>query len=77
MKYFAKRDKVAIAIGKTEGIAEGKAEGIIRFLTLRFGAMPKKLQRQIIEVKDIDKLGELIDIAATCVSIDEFAAEFK
>jgi hypothetical protein len=35
------------------------------------------LQRQIMEVKDIDKLGELIDIAATCESIDEFADAFN
>ncbi|MDR2763304.1 MAG: DUF4351 domain-containing protein, partial [Planctomycetaceae bacterium] len=94
---FAKRDKVAIARGKTEGIAEGitegiakgkaegiaegiakgKAEGIIRVLTRRFDTIPKKLQRQIMAVKDIDKLDELIGVAATCVSIDEFAAAFN
>jgi flagellar biosynthesis/type III secretory pathway protein FliH len=89
IKYFAKRDKVAIARGKTEGIAEGItegiakgkaegiAEGIIRVLTRRFNSMPKKLQRQIMEIKDIDKLDELIGIAATCVSIDEFADTFN
>ncbi|MDR2762904.1 MAG: hypothetical protein LBB88_09905 [Planctomycetaceae bacterium] len=77
IKYFAKRDKVAIARGKTEGIAEGINKGIIRVLTRRFDTMPKKLQRQIMEVKDIDKLDELIGIAATCVSIDEFADAFN
>ncbi|MDR2345595.1 MAG: hypothetical protein LBE18_05975, partial [Planctomycetaceae bacterium] len=65
------------AEGKAEGITEGKAEDIIRVLTIRFERPSAKLQRQIREVKNINELDELIDFSATCVSLGEFATAFN
>ncbi|MDR2760993.1 MAG: DUF4351 domain-containing protein [Planctomycetaceae bacterium] len=63
--------------GKAEGLVKARAEDIIRFLTRRFQEPPKKLQRQIMSVRDLEQLDELIDFAATCVSIGEFATAFN
>ncbi|MDR2172116.1 MAG: hypothetical protein LBP59_18380, partial [Planctomycetaceae bacterium] len=66
------------AEGISEGIAKGKAENIIRILTRRFDKSPSmRLQRQIMNVKDIDKLDELCDFAFDCVSLGEFATAFN
>ncbi|MDR2172180.1 MAG: DUF4351 domain-containing protein, partial [Planctomycetaceae bacterium] len=89
-KFFEKHDKAVFAKGinkgkaegKAEGISEGKAEGkaenIIRILTRRFDKSPSmRLQRQIMSVKDINKLDELCDFAFDCVSLGEFATAFN
>ncbi|MDR2345634.1 MAG: hypothetical protein LBE18_06175 [Planctomycetaceae bacterium] len=69
------------AEGRTEGRAEGetggKAEAIIRILTRRLDRPSAKLQEQISEVKNVQKLDELIDFAVTCVSLGEFATAFN
>ncbi|MDR2170494.1 MAG: DUF4351 domain-containing protein, partial [Planctomycetaceae bacterium] len=85
-KFFEKHDKAVFAKGInkgkaegiSEGIAKGKAENIIRILTRRFDKSPSmRLQRQIMSVKDIDKLDELCDFAFDCVSLGEFATAFN
>lgn len=67
--------------GITEGIAkgktEGKAEDIIQVLTERLGTPSAKLQRQIKNVNNLNKLNELIRFSATCVSLNEFATAFN
>jgi hypothetical protein len=46
-------------------------------LTARFEKPSAKLQKQIMSVKDIDKLDELTDFALSCVSLGEFATAFN
>ncbi|MDR2171084.1 MAG: DUF4351 domain-containing protein [Planctomycetaceae bacterium] len=73
-KFFEKHNKAVLAKGKSEGIAKN----IIRILTRRFDKSPSmRLQRQIMSVKDIDKLDELCDFAFDCVSLGEFATAFN
>ncbi|MDR2170766.1 MAG: hypothetical protein LBP59_11540, partial [Planctomycetaceae bacterium] len=81
-KGIAKGKAEGISEGKAEGIfegiAKGKAENIIRILTRRFDKSPSmRLQRQIMSIKDIDKLDELCDFAFDCVSLGEFATAFN
>ncbi|MDR2761762.1 MAG: DUF4351 domain-containing protein [Planctomycetaceae bacterium] len=80
-RYIKRGEAKGIVKGEAKGIAKGKsearAEDIIRFLTRRFQEPPKKLQRQIMSVHDLEQLDELIDFAATCVSIGEFATAFN
>ncbi|MDR1483294.1 MAG: hypothetical protein LBT09_00570 [Planctomycetaceae bacterium] len=56
---------------------ETKADDIIRILTDRFKTPSKKLQKQLKDVKNADKLNELLLFAINCVSIDEFATAFN
>ncbi|MDR1483293.1 MAG: hypothetical protein LBT09_00565 [Planctomycetaceae bacterium] len=60
-----------------DGRCDGKVEDIIRILIRRFKTPSKKLQKQLKDVKDVDKLNELVDFAMTCVSINEFATAFN
>ncbi|MDR1483292.1 MAG: hypothetical protein LBT09_00560 [Planctomycetaceae bacterium] len=56
---------------------EVKVDDIIRILVMRFKTPSKKLQKQLKDVKDVDKLNELLIFAINCVSINEFAAVFN
>jgi hypothetical protein len=58
-------------------VTAAKASDITRVLTRRLGTPSAKLQKQINGVNDVDRLDELIDFAATCVSLDEFATTFN
>ncbi|MDR2642645.1 MAG: DUF4351 domain-containing protein [Planctomycetaceae bacterium] len=66
---FARREAKAAA----SAAANTEAKAIIRVLTKRLGKPSVQLQEQINKVNNIEKLDELIDFAATCVSLDEFA----
>ncbi|MDR0392221.1 MAG: hypothetical protein LBH59_09975 [Planctomycetaceae bacterium] len=69
----AKSKAEGIAKGKAEGEAKGEAKTIIKILSSRLETPSAALQKQIMEVNDIDKLDELADFALTCVSLGEFA----
>lgn len=57
--------------GKDEGKAEGKAEAIMELLE-DIGAIPKELEKQIQEQKNLDILREWHKLAAHSRSIEEF-----
>jgi hypothetical protein len=65
--------KIGEKKGKFDGMFVAKSDAIIRVLTKRLETPPKKLQDKIRKVRSIEKLDELIEFAATCVSIGEFA----
>ncbi|MDR3108546.1 MAG: hypothetical protein LBU65_02490 [Planctomycetaceae bacterium] len=66
-----------IVEGKTEGMIEGKADGIIRVLTYRIKEPPKSIQNKINSMTSIQKLDELLVLASTCVSMNEFSSALK
>ncbi|MDR2170952.1 MAG: Rpn family recombination-promoting nuclease/putative transposase [Planctomycetaceae bacterium] len=70
-----------IAIGETRGIAKGETRGIaraiIRLLTCRFEEPSARLQKKIMGIQSEAKLEELLDFAASCVSIGEFATALR
>ena len=57
--------------GKDEGKAEGKAEAIMELLE-DIGVIPKELEKQIQEQKNLDILREWHKLAAHSRSIEEF-----
>jgi predicted transposase YdaD len=58
--------------GRAEGKAEGMAKSVVAFLKSRFGQLPESLQEELMNIKDIDRLNQLIELSATCQSLDEF-----
>ena len=62
------------AKGEARGEARGRAKGIIESLDARVGPVDAELKQSILAISDLDHLTELNRLAATCVSLDEFAA---
>ncbi|MDR1492086.1 MAG: Rpn family recombination-promoting nuclease/putative transposase [Planctomycetaceae bacterium] len=63
--------------GIAEGIEKGIAEGILRTLNKRFKRVPKKFEKQILTIANLEKLEELADFAYDCVTLDEFEKALK
>ena len=59
-------------LGKAEGRAEGKAEAILELLE-ELGAVPEKLQKEILSQKDMDTLRIWHKAAAKATSLEEWA----
>ena len=68
-------------LGRQEGWREGRREAslraVVRLLEHRFGTMPSDLRRQLEEVEDPGRLEELVVLAGTCGSLDEFREELS
>lgn len=60
--------------GKTEGKTEGKAENILELLE-DCGSIPKELQKQIMEEKDLDILKKWLKLAAKAETVEEFVGK--
>ena len=61
-----------IAIGKTEGVAQGQAQSTVMVLESRFGEVPTRVQKKLMNLRDANRLGEMLKLAATCQSLKEF-----
>jgi hypothetical protein len=62
---------------RAEGKAEGEAKIILRTLTRRLGHVPESVREQLDEIKDIERLDQLADVALDCQSLDEFEKQLK
>ncbi|MDR2344829.1 MAG: DUF4351 domain-containing protein [Planctomycetaceae bacterium] len=69
----ARGETRGIAIGEARGEMRGEVNSIIRVLRRRVGEPSAELKSRIMNIQSIDKLDELLDFAATCVSLGEFA----
>ncbi|MDR2762887.1 MAG: Rpn family recombination-promoting nuclease/putative transposase [Planctomycetaceae bacterium] len=58
--------------GMTKGIAQGMIECIISVLDVKFGEISETFRKPISTIIDIDRIQELIQVAKTCKTIDEF-----
>ena len=70
--------------GYTKGVAEGEIKGeikgevkgeiksVIGVLNTRFGEIPHRLKDAVARIDDSTKLSELLTLAVTCLSVDEF-----
>jgi hypothetical protein len=59
------------------GEAAGGAKMIIRYLGRRFRTVPKPVKDKVCSITDTNRLGKLMDKAADCQSLDEFAEALK
>lgn len=57
-----------------EGKTEGKAENILELLE-DCGSIPKELQKQIMEEKDLDILKKWLKLAAKAETVEEFVGK--
>ena len=71
-----KYEKIA-AEGEARGKAEGKVESIIEVLAAGPGPLDAESERSLRAISDLARLTELTRLAATCVSLEEFAAALK
>jgi hypothetical protein len=55
-----------------EGVAKGKTEALISFLSARFGALPPVLERRVHGLRDVAHLDRLIQVAARCIDLADF-----
>lgn len=58
--------------GIAKGRAEGKIESVITFLETRFGEIPANLQKKLRNLRDDDRIEQMLKLAATCQSLKEF-----
>ncbi len=57
-----------------EGILKGKADSVIMFLSYK-GDVPEELETSICKITTEEKLNDLLRLAASCDSIDEFVTK--
>lgn len=62
------------AEGKVEGKAEGLGEAVLLVLEARFKTVPEKVREAVTSCTDSRRLDDLTVLAATCPSVDDFAA---
>lgn len=75
-KRGEKRGKeIGKEIGEKLGEIKSKRESVLRFLQVRFGDMRDEIREMVHAVEKVDRLDELIDLAATCESLDDFAGK--
>ena len=60
--------KDLIAIGK----AEGKAEGLLRLLEIRFGEVPSTLRNEIQRIDSDERMDSLYELALKVPTLSEF-----
>ncbi|MBI3270607.1 MAG: hypothetical protein HYZ53_16495 [Planctomycetes bacterium] len=60
--------------GRALGKAEAKAEGVLRVLERRVGAVPKALRARVVRVDDLAVLDRLLDWALAAPTLKAFAA---
>ena len=60
-----------------EGIVIGRVGGIITFLQVRFGKLPKSTSDAIHAITDPKALEKLTKLAAKCESLDDFNKALK
>ena len=58
--------------GRIEGEQKGKIESVITFLEIRFGEIPGTLQKDLLNVRDDERIEATLKLAATCGSLKEF-----
>ncbi len=63
--------------GRAEGIAEGEAKAVVKFLTTRFRRVPKTISDRVLAIGDSVVLDSLTELAVTCETLDEFAKALK
>lgn len=72
MEFMTYREERGHKKGKLEGKIEGEVKALLLVLTKRFGDLPQRLQEAVARTEDVTKLDELLGLAATCLSLDEF-----
>jgi hypothetical protein len=70
-----KREAAARAVGRVEGLAEGKADAILQFLEARGIAVNPTQRQEILGCSDPDQLDRWLRRAAFASSADEVMAE--
>ena len=74
---FEEREDIGEARGEARGVARGKAESVLTVLRARFKRVPKSVEKAILAISDSIALESWAAQAATCQSMDEFAAALK
>jgi ATP-dependent protease Clp ATPase subunit len=78
MPYVTSTEKLAREEGHNEGHKEGVAEGlqiaILKLLELKFKKLPAKHERKLRSIREIERLGELLQAANDAETIDEALA---
>jgi predicted transposase/invertase (TIGR01784 family) len=67
----------AVLKGEEKGEAKGEAKTILRVLKIRFGNITESIQKKIYDIKDMQQLDQLTDIAVDCKSIQDFQNHLK
>lgn len=67
----------AMEQGMEQGVIQGEAKTIVRFLTIRFQSVPKSIEEKVLAITNVDRLDKLADKAALCQTLDEFARDLE
>jgi hypothetical protein len=60
-----------------EYAAELRHKDILKFLTIRFGAVPPALEAEVKAILDESVLDAVVGLAASCASLEQFQAEMR
>jgi hypothetical protein len=61
--------------GKIEGVIEGKQESLIKILEIRFGEIEESLRERIKNIREVEKLNNLLVSAIKVADLEKFSKE--
>ncbi len=61
-----------IAEGRIEGRVEGKIESVLDVLESRFSEVPAGIQKKLMNLRDVERIGKITKLAATCQNLKDF-----
>ncbi len=61
--------------GIAEGVVKGKVESVLDVLESRFSEVPAGIQKKLMNLKDVERIGKITKLAATCQSLKDFQKE--
>lgn len=71
-ELFEKATREGMKEGMKEGELKKSREAVLRFLGARFGNVRDETGQKVKAIQNMEKLDSLIDLAATCKSLEEF-----
>ena len=63
--------------GKLEGKIEGKIEAIYTVIESRFGSVPEGLSAKLAQIRDLDRLSDLLRLCSVCETVEAIERELE
>jgi flagellar biosynthesis/type III secretory pathway protein FliH len=77
MRYVTSFEQHGIQKGLEQGLLQQAQEAVVKVLQVRFTKLPKRLVKQIQQIKDRDQLSQLLEQAVLVNSLQEFESLFN